>query len=269
MTSNSLYDLIWALQYGNNLHIGVFFLGNTGTEKTRLPRKHSTHTSPVCEVLKSDPQRQHRCLRCRNLAIRRAARKQKAFGDLCINGIYEYTHPVVLDGRTVCIIYVGNILTESGKQKLAEKVPELDLPLSTMESDFSLEDCQRVCGLVESYIRALLKETVEEDTSFNPLILNLKNYIHANLEYDISMGTLADLFHYNEVYLGRLFKKETGMTLKEYINQSRVGRASKLLRSGEKIIAVAHKVGFNNVTYFNRVFKQHMGKTPSEYRAEK
>ena len=122
MEYNSLFDLILALQYGTKLHIGVVFLGNFGTEKTYLPRKHSIHTAPVCELHKSTKTGLRRCIRCRNLAIRRAALRKNPFGGLCINGVYEYTHPVVQDGQTVCVIYAGNILTESGRKKLENRL---------------------------------------------------------------------------------------------------------------------------------------------------
>ena len=72
------------------------------------------------------------------------------------------------------------------------------------------------------------------------------------------------------MYLGRLFKKETGMCIGDYINLRRLEIAKELLAStDDKIISISSSVGFNNVTYFNRLFKKQTGLTPLQYRSKK
>lgn len=46
---------------------------------------------------------------CRNAAIKKAMRLKKEFGGFCINGVYEYIHPVIINDYVACIIYIGNI----------------------------------------------------------------------------------------------------------------------------------------------------------------
>ena len=94
-----LYDLIRYLQKGTNLHIGVLFFGSYGNELCRLPHAATIHTSPVCEQMKLGSAGFRRCFRCRNMAIRKALETKRAFGGLCSNGVYEYMHPVVLEGE--------------------------------------------------------------------------------------------------------------------------------------------------------------------------
>ena len=77
---------------------------------------------------------------------------------------------------------------------------------------------------------------------------------------------MAKLFNYNPVYLGRVFKKETGTSTKEYANKKRIDYAKKPLNNNEMVISASQKVGFNNVTYFNSIFKKLAGITPSEYK---
>ena len=97
---------------------------------------------------------------------------------------------------------------------------------------------------------------------------NIKSYIMDNLEYNITISLIADIFHYNKLYLGRLFKKETGESITDFINTQRLKRAARLLKDTEQsILSVANRTGFNNVTYFNRLFKNFYEVSPKEYRA--
>lgn len=93
----------------------------------------------------------------------------------------------------------------------------------------------------------------------------LKNYIDRNLEKDISLEMLADLFQLSESYMSRLFKLQMGLTFKAYLKQVRMEKAKELLVSGNnKISDIARKTGYSSVQYFYLVFKQYYGFTPSE-----
>lgn len=272
MEYSNLYELIQCLEYGTNLHIGVLFFKDYGNEFCQLPFQHTIHAREVCDELKSKGKQEFkRCFRCRNLAIRKAMTTKKPFGDICVNGVYEYTHPVVLQGDVACVIYIGNILAEGkGQEKLEKQLGEKRGLIETLEERFSYQRCSTVGNLLESYIRFLLEKYGYRNRSTNPLIENIKNYLQSNLEYDISVSHITSVFHYNRQYLGRLFKKETGFSIKEYILIQRMERAKTLLEnSSDTVIEIANRVGFNNVTYFNRQFKARFGVTPSQYRSGK
>lgn len=264
MEHSSLYNMIKYLTYGTKLHIGVIFLGNNGNKKCELPHAHHIHSAQNCQLLKTQKGGYRRCYKCHNTAVYKAIRTKQPFGGHCINGIYEYTRPVVVNDEVICIIYVGNILTEKGTVKLKEK----NISTESMENNFELEKCEDVGVLIESYILTLLEKYPGDFEEFNPLIKNIKSYLNENLEYDISLSAMAKLFNYNPVYLGRIFKKETGMSIKEYVNKKRIDYAKKLLKNNETVTSISLKVGYNNVTYFNSIFKKLVGITPSEYKKE-
>ena len=142
--------------------------------------------------------------------------------------------------------------------------------LRTMQRDFTPEDCHRTADIRESYIHYLLDrygETTRE--SFDVLIENIKSYIDENLLHDFSMSDLSTVFNYNEKYLGRLFRQKTGTTIKEYCNIAKIKKAKRLLQDSQSTIAaIAGQVGYNNVTYFNRIFKRITGVSPQAYRNE-
>lgn len=266
MEGSPLYNLIQNIEYGTNLHIGVLFFKDYGNSMCELPKRQEIHQSPVCDIFKSYTRTSFlRCLRCRNLALKKAVTTKKPFGDLCINGIYEYTHPVIIDNEVAGVIFVGNIATNDGICKIKSLAE--DMPLQTLEHNFSAAQCINVCKTIEDYIIYLLEKYPNLKSDENPIVKNIKAYIENNLEFGIDITQLANTFHYNPRYLGRLFKKETKATINQYVTLRRLKRAKRLLVETEStIIDISTEVGFSSVTYFNRLFKTKFGVTPSEYR---
>ncbi len=94
-----------------------------------------------------------------------------------------------------------------------------------------------------------------------------KTYI---LENNDKLFTVKDVSKYvglNAEYFTRLFKKETGFNIKEYIIQCKITSAKELLeKSSLPISAVAQKLGYSNFSHFTQMFKHEEGVTPREYR---
>lgn len=85
----------------------------------------------------------------------------------------------------------------------------------------------------------------------------------------LSVQGIADKLGMNAVYIGRLFRKSTGMSIGEAINRARVENARQLLlQTDSPVESIARQVGFNNVKYFYVVFKGIEGTTPKRYRSE-
>ena len=96
-----------------------------------------------------------------------------------------------------------------------------------------------------------------------------KAYILKHIQEDICVDDIAGEVHLNASYLMRLFKKETGRSLLEYITDERVRLARDLLLDTDyPINQVADAVGYGNYSYFTRIFKRSVGVTPKKYREE-
>lgn len=109
--------------------------------------------------------------------------------------------------------------------------------------------------------------SVSEDNERIKLALD---YIAKNYIEDISVSKLSELCGYSEYYFVRLFKHITGVKCTEYLNNYRLNKAGEALLSyDEAIVDIAYKCGYNNISYFNKQFKEAYGMTPKEYRAVK
>ncbi|WP_159887592.1 AraC family transcriptional regulator [Paenibacillus puerhi] len=92
-------------------------------------------------------------------------------------------------------------------------------------------------------------------------------YIERHYSEPIPLKTLAETASMSEAYFCRFFKKMTTMTPVEFMNLYRVRQASLMLkRSDQKVMDIALDTGFNSLSYFNVMFKQHFGCTPAAYR---
>lgn len=92
-------------------------------------------------------------------------------------------------------------------------------------------------------------------------------YIESHLSEDLSRKILAGQVYLSEDYLSKLFVKEKGMPLNNYVAMRRINRAKILLRGSDLPVSkVALKVGYTNFSYFSKTFKDFTGSTPNEYR---
>lgn len=101
------------------------------------------------------------------------------------------------------------------------------------------------------------------------IIDKINLYIREHYMEDIGRNEIAAKFFLAPEYLSKMYKKQTGKSLKEYISEYRIEQAKILLKKGEMMVSdVAEAVGFDNFTYFSTTFKKYTGMTPNQYRKE-
>lgn len=95
-------------------------------------------------------------------------------------------------------------------------------------------------------------------------------YINANYSKKITLEEAAEKVYITPVYFSMLFKKNMGLSFSDYINKLRVEYACRLLLNEILTLSdVAQLSGFNDQSYFSKVFKEHMGVSPKKYKTEK
>lgn len=100
---------------------------------------------------------------------------------------------------------------------------------------------------------------------YDKQIEKVLKYINSNLCEDLSVEALSQKFYISKYYLMHKFKKETGYTLHNYVNQKRLLMAKDLIKSGELITKVYLQCGFNDYSCFLRSFKSTFSKSPSNF----
>lgn len=101
---------------------------------------------------------------------------------------------------------------------------------------------------------------------YDPLIETVKNYIQDHLDSNIKAADLAKLTNFSEAYFSIYFKSKTGETFRDYILNTRIAYAKKLLSEGtHNVSEIATLTGYQDYRSFSRAFKKVTGVSPSEY----
>ena len=117
------------------------------------------------------------------------------------------------------------------------------------------------------YIIYLTQSYIEKTVSDKSIAKLMQDYVDQHYSEDISRNTLTDIFYLDPDYASKLFKKEAGLSFKNYIINKRIEVAKNLLSTTNlPINTVADNVGYGNYSYFTRLFKKVTDMTPAEYR---
>ena len=108
---------------------------------------------------------------------------------------------------------------------------------------------------------------VEEIQRNQTLPAQIDAYIREHYAERIGRNEIGEAFHMVPEYLAKIYKRKTGKTLKDAVNEARIARARVLLeQTDRKIIDIALETGFDNVPYFSTLFKKMTGFSPADWR---
>lgn len=133
----------------------------------------------------------------------------------------------------------------------------------------SMADTSKLCSqMMEDYVGRVMES--RKNPNISDPIRNCCEYIKGHLSEMISVKTLADRSGYAEYYFSHKFKKEMGISVKEYILQEKIEQAKVMLTStNESIQKISDSLAFGNRSYFYTCFQKQEGMSPSEYRNTK
>lgn len=93
------------------------------------------------------------------------------------------------------------------------------------------------------------------------------SYIHDHYKESLNLETVANIIHLNPSYFSSIFKKEIGLSFSSYLNKVRIDHSKLLLKDTDSsIVEIALEVGFEDQSYFSKVFKNLTNMTPKQYR---
>ena len=105
------------------------------------------------------------------------------------------------------------------------------------------------------------------NTDVTDIIKRCQKYLHDHYSENHSLESIAEKMHFNSSYFSSLFKSCVGMGFNEYLTKIRMDNAIRLLtETQKKICNISQLVGYENISYFIRLFKRRTGMSPQKYR---
>ncbi|RTE11266.1 response regulator transcription factor [Paenibacillus whitsoniae] len=122
---------------------------------------------------------------------------------------------------------------------------------------------------LQSWVQDVLEITFiqQNEGESESLVDRIKHYITSHIDQPLSRQYIADYIGLSPDYLVKLFKKETAISISDYITQERIRISKELLAHSDlPVSSIAQAVGYSNFAYFSTTFKKEVSMTPQDYR---
>lgn len=269
MSSKLIENINNYISYLNSQSLSVSVHGRS----TSGILEHNLHTNPFCTFVKTNDAAWKNCVKCQKKI--HGINKEHFFG-MCYAGVEEYVFKV--DDTTFISVSGYGIDRQKAYSRIERLSREFfinkDELVNVYENGLkhTPDDIEKLKTLIYPlcHMLQLMKFTVGEASdiqtkskTFDALLA----YVQRNVMHDITLRNIADACGCSESTAAHLFKKYTNRTIKEYILDSRIEYAKKLLRTSDiSITNIALLCGFSNSNYFSSVFKKLTGNSPTHYR---
>ena len=128
-------------------------------------------------------------------------------------------------------------------------------------------EVNKTVAIIYNILNCILLELLDSNRYDirNPHVLNAINYINDHITSPLSLNEVSEAIHISKEYTAKIFKEETGKTVSEYINEQKMNIAKDMLSSNEVSLRdTALALGYENYSYFSRVFKKHFNSSPAK-----
>ena len=229
---------------------------------------------PFCATIQKDKVGKKRCRECDKFAFETVRRTGKTYSYICHCGLTETVAPIYHFGVLSGYIMMGQIADTKFRHK--QMIREDAAAFFDKREELSaavLQIPEITSELISAYINILTvisqfltqSNFISNTTAQRPQ--NIKNYIDAHFQENISVNTIALELDCSRATVMNCFKAEFGTTVNSYITEKRLDLATILLNSSRNSVkSIAETCGFRDQNYFSRVFMKKFGATPTEYR---
>ena len=224
------------------------------------------HFNSYCMFVKDVPGMHKKCLECQRKAIDKCS-IGKSFGGICHAGVFEYVYPLKFGNVVAGALSVGAYKADDFG-KFAKTICDNNAVTeysSALKSD--IPEKERVDTLIIPLLCMIKNVFLYNELKAGAPILQVVAFCERSYTKKITVENLSKRFFCSTSYIARNFKKETGKSLPEFINDLRIKNAMQLLQSTNSDIAqIGATVGYDDPSYFTKCFMKIAGVTPKVWR---
>lgn len=237
---------------------------------------------PFCRALNALPGGTELCAMCDRSKFLEARRDGQALRYRCHAGLREFVIPVIRDGQTIALLQCGQVhdrapsaaeWREARKSLMGGGIRAPELRGLFQRNRVLTPDRQNDLLELLVLVAARLAHADERELHTSPgqthaALGRAMTYIEAHLSERLTVETIAHTANLSTRSLMRLFRKQVGVSVVDFILRRRITRARQLLqREGRTCAEIAFECGFGSVQHFNRIFRRFENASPSEWRA--
>jgi two-component system response regulator YesN len=186
-----------------------------------------------------------------------------------ILGTILFHSPGDLGILKVRLLELLSIMSRSAVEGSVDVDVMLEKNLAYVNKVVRIGNQEDLCAWISTALNEFIElvyssQDAKKVTQITPVI----NYIDANYDKPIMLDELAEISHLSVSRLAHVFKEQMGITIIDYLTSVRIERAKQLLLATEQSCTeICFQIGYNNQSYFTRIFKELVGIPPSRFRA--
>lgn len=171
-----------------------------------------------------------------------------------------------IKNQSICSAVLASRAAINGGLDVRTAYALCDIYIQRIERARSFSELSAISSqILIDYATRVNELSYGEETS--PIISRAIQYIAHNINQRIYADDIADALNINRPYLSSKFKKETGLTLTDYITQQKIVEAQRLIRYTDKSLSeISNYLDFSSQSYFQRQFKKFTGMTPYQFK---
>lgn len=253
---------------------------------------HSAYTQCVSMLMMRKYRKESVILFCRDMNTSSGRELDNAFSDEMANRLWSFLKTGNLQGirqmifETIGIRYSGEqgweyirvkqtvrkicniFLDYRVKQNSPGEIVDLENMIEMVDKAIEYLDVQKLCEALEELADSAGCTQKEENAgNIRKVVREAADYINSRFYEELSLASLSARFGVESSYFSRIFRQETGKNLMLYIAEKRMEKAKEYMRdTGINLSEIAFMVGYDDYTYFSRVFRKMEGISPREYR---
>lgn len=177
------------------------------------------------------------------------------------------TPTVFFNNNNICVLRSN----ENHTNEFIKHLEELPVEPQNNNAISAFSVTSHIFAIIHLMYKYRISSLLFNDDDYNDFkkILPVLQFIEMHYSENITLELLCQKVNFNKSYLCRIFKQLTKLSIVEYLNLTRIHEAKKLISSPKNtssISEIASAVGYNSVSYFNKLFKKNEHMSPSEYK---
>ena len=250
-----------------------------------------------CKIVRSKPEYRHLCQKCDQFGGLESSRRGRLVYYRCHAGLFDFSMPIVVYNQLAGFMMCGQIIITDDNinneityqqtninsslelQRAFDKVKrvsktKIDASVSLLDT-ISTHYLTKEMGnefITDVKLNAFNIPDLNDDKKFSNNKNEIKKalaYIDKHIYKNIQLEEIADHVYLSHYYFSKLFKKEMNVNFITYVNQKKIDRAKIfLIESRMSIEQISRNLGFNQPSYFCKLFKNFAGLTPAEFRTQ-